>query len=30
LIGKANITNTFQEAIERSKVILNDLEQEQN
>jgi hypothetical protein len=23
-IGKANITNTFQEAVERSKVILND------
>jgi hypothetical protein len=23
-IGKANVTNTFQEAVERSKVILND------
>jgi SulP family sulfate permease len=30
LIGEANITNTFQEAIERSKVILNDLKQDQS
>jgi hypothetical protein len=26
-IGKANVTNTFQEAIERSKVLVNDLKQ---
>jgi SulP family sulfate permease len=29
-IGKANVTNTFQEAVERSKVILNELKREQN